>query len=74
MTKLALEPIPALVDTMDDAVNKAYHAFPDRLYLVGKDGKISYQGGPGPMMFRPEELEEAIAKEVGKKGPKIRVF
>ena len=36
MSKLALEPIPALVDDMDDAVGKAYAAHPDRLYLVGR--------------------------------------
>ena len=42
MTKLDLEPIPALVDHMDDRVNQAYSAWPDRLYLVGRDGTIVY--------------------------------
>lgn len=60
MTKLDLEPIPALVDDMDDTANKAYHAWPDRLYLVGKDGRIAYHGGRGPFGFDPDELEEAI--------------
>ena len=58
-------PIPAIVDQMDDAVNLAYRAWPDRLYLVGKDGKIAYSGGPGPFMFLPEELNTAIEKELG---------
>ncbi len=65
MTRLALEPIPALVDGMDDAVSKAYDAHPDRMYLVGRDGTIVYQGGPGPMGFEPDELETAIRKELG---------
>ena len=61
-------PIPAIVDQMDDAVNLAYRAWPDRLYLVGKDGKIAFSGGPGPFMFLPEELNTAIEKELGISG------
>ena len=67
MTKLALEPMPAVVDKIDDAVNKAYSAWPDRLYLVGKDGKIVYKAGRGPWGFKPEELEKAIKAEIGPK-------
>ena len=59
-------PIPAIVDRLDDRVNKAYGAHPDRLYLVGKDGKIAYAGPPGPRGFDPDELEEAIRKELKK--------
>jgi hypothetical protein len=59
MIKLALEP-PALVDEMDDAVSKAYAAMPERLYLVGKDGRVVYKGGMGPMFFRPAEWEQSI--------------
>jgi Iodothyronine deiodinase len=59
MLKMALE-IPALVDEMDDAVAAAYAAMPERLYLVGRDGRIAYQGGMGPMFFRPAEWAEAI--------------
>ncbi len=59
MLKLALE-MPALVDEMDDAVARAYAAVPERLYLVGSDGKVAYKGGMGPMFFRPSEWEQAI--------------
>ncbi len=65
MTRLALEPIPAVVDRLDDKVNKAYAGYPDRLFLVGKDGRISYAGGRGPFGFKPAELEAAIKKELG---------
>ncbi len=65
MTKLALEPIPALVDGIDDAVNLAYAAHPDRLYLVGLDGRIAYHGFEGPMGFDVEELAAAIRVELG---------
>jgi len=66
MLKMALE-IPALVDEMDDAVAAAYAAMPERLYLVGRDGRIAYQGGMGPMFFRPGEWEEAIKSHLAQR-------
>jgi len=59
-TKLELEELPTLVDDVDDAVNAAYAAWPDRLYLVDVDGRIAYHGGRGPFGFAPDELEAAI--------------
>jgi hypothetical protein len=50
------------VDEMDDAVNKAYAAWPTRLYLVGLDGNVVYAGGLGPYDFRPAKLKTAIGK------------
>ena len=52
--------IRTYVDGMDDAVMKAYAAWPDRLYLVGLDGRVVYAGGRGPFGFKPAELQEAI--------------
>ena len=48
------------VDEMDDTANKAYAAFPTRLYLVGLDGRVVYAGGLGPFGFKPAELGAAI--------------
>ncbi len=62
---LGIARIPALVDGIDDKVMKTYEAWPDRLYLVGKDGKISYKGGKGPFNFSPDELDAEIRKELG---------
>lgn len=45
--------IPCLIDNMDDTVSKAYRAWPDRVYLVGKDGKLGVASGPGPWGFKP---------------------
>ncbi len=56
--------IPTLIDNMEDTTEKNYQAHPDRLYLVGKDGKSAFQGAPGPVGFRPEVLEEALVKEL----------
>ncbi len=59
MLKMALE-MPAVVDEMDDAVASAYGAMPERLYLIGVDGRVAYKGGVGPMFFQPKEWEAAI--------------
>lgn len=52
--------MPTLVDDMDDTVNAAYAASPDRLYLVDAEGTVAFKSGPGPMGFKPDEFEEAI--------------
>ena len=56
--------MPCLIDDMDDSTMTAYNALPDRLYLIGKDGRIAFKGGRGPFGFRPSELETAIEKEL----------
>ena len=33
--------LPVLVDTLDDQMEKAYAGWPDRLYLIGRDGYIA---------------------------------
>ena len=45
--------LPCLVDGMDNAVNKAYAAWPDRIYVVDRDGKIAVKAGTGPGGFEP---------------------
>ena len=56
--------IPTLLDDVDDAVASAYGGWPDRLYLVGRDGRIAFQGGRGPDGFIPAELAHAIETEL----------
>jgi len=58
--------IPMLIDNMDNAVEKAYAAWPDRLYVVDKDGTIFYKGGLGPRGFNPREMAQALEKMLGK--------
>ena len=53
--------IPTLMDEMTNEVDRAYAALPDRLYLIDAEGRIAYKSGPGPMGFKPQELEAAIA-------------
>lgn len=54
--------IRTYVDEVDDRVNKAYAAWPTRLYLVGIDGRVVYRGGLGPFGFRPADLADVIEK------------
>jgi hypothetical protein len=51
---------PILIDSMDDAAAEAYSAFPDRLYIIDRDGRVAYKGGRGPVGFDPEGLEQAL--------------
>ena len=57
--------IPILLDDVDDGVASAYGGWPDRLYLIGRDGSVAFQGEVGPFGFKPEELADAIEAELG---------
>jgi len=56
--------IPVLVDLLDDEVARRYGAWPDRLYRIGRDGRVAFQGEEGPFGFVPERLEAAIEAEL----------
>src|SRR5262245_5419450 len=64
MSALALRPMPALVDGQDNRVEDAYEAWPDRLFLIDKAGRVAYRSAPGPFGFKPEELGGAITREL----------
>ena len=53
--------IPLLVDGIRNRVEEAYSGFPDRLYLIDSQGRVAYKGGRGPVGFKPEEMEQALA-------------
>ena len=52
--------IPTLIDDMENSTDQKYYALPDRLYLIGRNGRIAYRGAPGPWGFVAAELEKAI--------------
>ena len=58
---------------MDNKVNEAYRAQPDRIFLVRSDGKLGVAGAPGPWGFEPalEQVADWLAelKEHGVEPP-----
>jgi type I thyroxine 5'-deiodinase len=61
--RLGLE-IPALVDDVNDAVENAYTGWPDRLYVIGRDGRVASKSAPGPFGFDPAGVAETLARLV----------
>lgn len=59
--KLGIE-FPAVVDNFDNSTETAYTGWPDRLYLIARDGRIAYKSKPGPFGFRPAELEAELKR------------
>lgn len=57
--------IPTLIDDMENSTDRKYYTLPDRLYLIGRDGRVAYRGGPGPFGFVAAELERAIEEYLG---------
>jgi hypothetical protein len=60
--------MPVLLDDVDDSVARAYGGWPDRLYLVGRDGRVAFQGEEGPFGFKPADLAHAIEADLAARG------
>jgi iodothyronine deiodinase-like protein len=61
LAKLRIE-VPALVDEPDNRVERAYTAWPDRLYVIDRDGRIAYKSAAGPFGFKPAALEDVLKR------------
>ena len=48
--------IPTLVDDMDNTVASAFSAMPDRLFILGGNGKVAFCGDRGPRGFKVGEM------------------
>jgi peroxiredoxin len=49
--------LPLVVDRMEDAADEIYAGWPERLYVIGADGRIAYKGETGPFGFEPDEVD-----------------
>src|SRR5437588_172572 len=56
--------IPALVDDFRNSTETAYTGWPDRLYMIDRDGRILFKSKPGPFGFHPEEMEPYLKRLV----------
>jgi hypothetical protein len=54
--------LPALVDDPDNHVERTYTGWPDRLYVIDRDGKVAYKSGAGPFGFKPAEVERTLER------------
>ena len=59
--KLGLH-LPALVDKMGNPTEQAYTGWPDRLYVIDRDGKIAHKSDAGPYGFKPAKVRETLQK------------
>jgi type I thyroxine 5'-deiodinase len=57
--------MPALVDNFDNSTDTAYSGWPDRLYVIDRDGTIAYKSAPGPFGFKPADMERVLADVIG---------
>jgi hypothetical protein len=64
VARLGIE-MPALVDHFDDSTDAIYSGWPDRFYVIDRDGRIAYKSNPGPFGFKPAEVERILAGLVG---------
>jgi hypothetical protein len=53
--------MPALIDSMQNQVEKDYTGWPDRLYLIDTSGRIAFKSMAGPFGFEPAHLAQALA-------------
>lgn len=56
--------IPAVRDGIANGVEREYTGWPDRLYLIGRDGRVVFKSAPGPFGFDPSGLRTALERTV----------
>ncbi len=61
LSELKLD-MPTVIDDMDDTASMSYSAWPERIYVIDRDGKIAFRTALGPMGFAPKKAGEALAK------------
>jgi iodothyronine deiodinase-like protein len=61
LTKLSIK-LPAVIDNLDNSTETAYTAWPDRLYVIDRDGRVAYKSKPGPYGFKPREVEQTLRR------------
>jgi len=65
LTKLGIE-LPALVDGPDNRVERDYTGWPDRLYVIDRDGRVALKSAAGPFGFKPADVEATLKRIVPK--------
>lgn len=61
LTKLGIK-FPAIVDDSQNSTERAYTGWPDRLYVIDRNGKIAYKSEAGPYGFHPANVAATLQK------------
>ncbi len=59
--RLGIE-FPSVVDTMDNRTEVAYTGWPDRLYVIDREGRIAFKSAPGPFGFKPDGVADTLKR------------
>jgi hypothetical protein len=54
--------MPCAVDTIENTVDNLYASWPERIFVIDRDGRVSYAGKQGPWGFKPEDAERALRR------------
>lgn len=57
--------LPMLLDGIDNDIESKYISAPIRLFVIDPEGRITFNGAPGPQGFDPETWETALKAQVG---------
>ena len=57
--------MPCVVDSIDNLVDHAYAAWPERLFVVGTDGRIAFGSAQGPWGYDPALLGAWLQDHAG---------
>jgi hypothetical protein len=58
--------IPAVLDGFDNPTERAYTGWPDRLYVIDRDGRVAFKSKPGPFGFHPSAMEDGLKRVLSK--------
>ena len=57
--------IPAILDGIENKTERAYTGWPDRLYMIGTNGRVAFKSDPGPYGFSTQGLQQALERAAG---------
>ena len=57
--------MPAVLDHIDNRTERAYTGWPDRMYLIDRNGRVAFKSAPGPYGFSTRELERSLQRIAG---------
>jgi hypothetical protein len=63
---------PTVVDGMDGPAESAYNAWPSRVYVVGRDGRIAFSSRLGELEFRAADLDAALREIITRRATDAR--